>query len=137
MAASRPSLWAVPHVPLSTLLRHQRTLEHLTQGQLATRFGVKQQTIAAWEKGNRPDSRHFAQLADYLSMAVEELVVLIDSQPKLPIHPAKLGANAKESSYLIMQQLATSFAESDRKGTLTPEKVAAYNKFADFFKEPE
>lgn len=137
MAAPRRSLWAVPHVPLSTLLRHQRQLEHLTQKQLAARFGVKQQTIAAWEQGNRPDSCHFAELASYLSMAEEDLVVLIESQPKLPIHAAKLGANAKESAYLIMQQLASSFVESDRKGTLTPEKVAAYTKFADFFKETE
>ena len=112
-------------------------MDHLTQEQLAARFGVKQQTIAAWEQGNRPDSCHFAGLARYLRIAEADLVVLIDSQPKLPINPAKLGANAKESAYLIMQQLATSFAESERNGTLTPEKVAAYHKFPDFFKETE
>lgn len=137
VSVPRQSLRVVPPESFSTLLKRQRQLDHLTQKQLANRFGVKQQTIAAWEQGNRPDSSHFAELARYLSMVEKDLVALIDSQPKLPIHLAKLGANAKESAYLIMQQLASSFMESDRKGTLTPEVAEAYSKFADYFRSAE
>jgi len=70
-------------------------------------------------------------------MTEKDLVALIDNQPNLPIHPAKLRTDEKESAYLIIQQLASSFMESDRKGTLTPEVAEAYSKFADYFRSAE
>ena len=40
----------------------------LTQEQLAADFGVRPQTVGNWDKGERPQARFFAGLADFLGL---------------------------------------------------------------------
>jgi transcriptional regulator with XRE-family HTH domain len=114
-------------------LRAQRRAEGLTQTQLADKFGVRQQTIAAWEQDQRPLSSHFGQLAQYLGMNQKSLVSLIDSQPTLPHGQAGVTGDTKESADFMMRQLATSFNEAQKKGQLSPEAAKAYGKLFDYF----
>ena len=137
MAVSRQPLWLVPSESFGSLLKRQRRMGGLTQKQLGERFGVQQQTIAAWEHDKRPESRHFGELAKYLEMNEKDLVTLIDSQPTIPIDLARAAETAKQPAAVMMQLLAKSFVESDRKGKLSPEAAETYGKFADYFKSAE
>ena len=80
MAGSRQSLRVVPPESFGSRLRRQRLADDLTQAELGKRFGVRQQTIGAWERGERPQRRFLGQLAEYLGLAERELVWLLDRQ---------------------------------------------------------
>jgi transcriptional regulator with XRE-family HTH domain len=81
LAGSRQSLRLVPPESFASRLRRQRHVDDLTQAELGERFGVRQQTIGAWERGERPQSRFLGPLAEYLRLTGEpELVALLDGQ---------------------------------------------------------
>lgn len=115
-------------------------MDCLTQAQLGERFGVRQQTIGAWEHGERPQSRFFGVLANYIGLEERELVSLIDSQSELPIGGAEVGEAQDEladNNDLVMRQLAQSYMEAQRRGSLSPQAAEAYSKLFEYFGRPE
>lgn len=69
---------------LGQKLRSRRTDLGLTQADLAERLGVSRgQTIAAWEKGERPQRRFDEPIADFLGLAGPQAVrdLLAPSRP--------------------------------------------------------
>jgi transcriptional regulator with XRE-family HTH domain len=81
VAGSRQSLRLVPLESFGSLLRRRRRADNLTQAELAARLGVRQQTIGAWERGERPQKRFFNALANYLGVGEQEVVRRLDSEP--------------------------------------------------------
>jgi transcriptional regulator with XRE-family HTH domain len=137
LAASTQSLRVVPPESLGSRLRHKRRTDGLTQAKLGEQFGVRQQTIAAWEHDERPQSGFFAKLARYLSMDEKDLVSLIDSQPALSLSDTEVGEAGKESTDLMMRRLAKSFMEAEKKGRLSSEVAVAYGKLFEYFGRSE
>ena len=129
MAASQRSLRLVPSDSFGSLLRRQRRTDRLTQAALGARFGVTQQTIGAWEHGERPQSRFFGELADYLKMDVEELVQLIDRRAA---HEAATEESADARAFM-MDQLALSFMEAQQSRSLSPQAADAYRELFEYY----
>lgn len=69
MAGFRQSLRPVPDESFGSMLRARRFEANETQAELAARLGTRQQTIGAWERGERPQRRFLRQLADYVGLA--------------------------------------------------------------------
>lgn len=81
-SASRPMLRVIPSVSLPELLRTERASRKLTQSEAAEFFGVRPQTIGAWEAGRTPpQSRFYPKLAEYLHLASGEEVSKLLSPP--------------------------------------------------------
>jgi transcriptional regulator with XRE-family HTH domain len=138
LAGSRQSLRVVPPESFGSRLKHQRLADDLTQAELGDRFRVRQQTIGAWEHGERPQSRHFGELANYLGMSVQELVSLLDSGPERPTDQASMDESAAEpvdTDASTMRLLARSFVQ-DQQSSPLPSVLAAdiYLKFVDYFR---
>src|SRR5436309_13060737 len=53
---------------LGDRIRNKRRSLGLTQQDLADRFGVRSQTIGAWENGKRPQRRFFVPIAALLEL---------------------------------------------------------------------
>lgn len=129
----------VPSESLGSRLHRQRLADDLTQGQLAERFGVRQQTIGAWERGERPQSRFHGELANYLGLRNEhELMALIDSQLDLPTDQdaADLASEeAADADAATMRLLARSFVQDQLKGSLPPAQAAdIYRNLTEYFR---
>lgn len=152
MVGSRQSLRAVPNESFGSRLRHRRRAEDLTQAQLGKRLGVSQQTIGAWERGERPQSGKLDVIAQYLRMDKQRLVSLIDDQPlqggqvhvseaaeeptsETAEEPADIGATeeATDSNDVIMRQLANRFMEAEQRGPLSPQRAEAYRTLFEYF----
>jgi transcriptional regulator with XRE-family HTH domain len=84
VVGSRQSPQVVPPESLGSLLRRKRVADDLTQAELGQRFGVRQQTIGAWERGERPQSRFIGSLAEYIGLEKQGLLSLIDGQLEPP-----------------------------------------------------
>lgn len=136
MAGSRQSLRIVPPESFASRLRRQRRTDDLTQAELAERFGVRQQTIGAWERGERPQSRFLGELAGYLGLeGASELMSLIDSQPELPVDQDATAAPADDTDAATMRLLARSFVEDQRCGSLPPSQAAdIYRNLTEYFR---
>ena len=135
---SRQSLRVVPSESFGSRLRRQRLADDLTQAELGERFGVKQQTIGAWERGERPQSRFFGPLADYLGLEEQELTLLIDSKPELtPDQQPAIGGipdKPADTDGAAMRQLAWSFVLDQRSRPLPPDQAAeVYKEITAYF----
>jgi transcriptional regulator with XRE-family HTH domain len=66
-------------IGFASRLRSTRRSRGLTQKDLAEQFDVAQQTVAAWERGGRPDPSLFAKVTRFLQLRNEdELVRLLE-----------------------------------------------------------
>jgi transcriptional regulator with XRE-family HTH domain len=88
-ASPRRSLTVVPDsATLGSLLRRKRLTENRTQADLAKVFGVRQQTVGSWERGERPQARFAGAIADYLALPDEVRSVILGSgAPNTPALP--------------------------------------------------
>lgn len=68
MPGSRQSLRSVPSESFGSMLRMRRFAANETQAQLAARLGTRQQTVGGWERGDRPQRRFLAALAEYVEI---------------------------------------------------------------------
>lgn len=81
MASFRQSLRVVPDESFGSKLRARRFAEGLSQAELAAQFGVRQQTLGAWERGERPQARFLPALAEYVGLPDEHaLRALLDAE---------------------------------------------------------
>jgi transcriptional regulator with XRE-family HTH domain len=140
LAGSRRSLSLVPPESFGSRLKTQRQIDDLTQTELGERFSVSQQTIGAWEKGtDRPQSRFFGPLAQYLGLeSDQEVVALLDSQPtELSADQGVVGSMADEpveTDAAAMRLLLRSFVRDRETGSLGSEEAAKiYESFIEYF----
>ncbi len=137
MAGSRHSLRVVPPESLGSRLRRQRRADDLTQAELAKQFGVRQQTIGAWERGERPQSRFFAELRRYLGLDEREFLTLIDSQAEMPAEQEAVSAEAEaaDEDAATMRMLARRFVEDQQRKPLPAEQAAEiYKNLIGYFR---
>jgi transcriptional regulator with XRE-family HTH domain len=135
LAGSRQSPRVVPLESFGSLLQRRRHTDDLTQAQLGKKLGVSQQTIGAWERGERPQSRFLGSLARYLGMSTDKLSLLIDRQPhddKVVSEPYDPAEELADSDDAMMRQLARSFMEAQSKG-LSTQGAEAYNVLFKYF----
>jgi transcriptional regulator with XRE-family HTH domain len=136
----------VPPPPESfgSLLQRRRHTDDLTQTQLGLELGVSQQTIGAWERGDRPRNRSLDALAKYLGMDKQKLVSLIDGRPSSPSDEVRVDETAEESinetpgepadgDHAMMRDLARSFIEAHRSGPVSPQDATAYDTLFKYF----
>jgi transcriptional regulator with XRE-family HTH domain len=118
VADYRRSLRAVPDESLGSKLRARRFAEGKSQAELGRWFGVRQQTIGAWERGERPQGRFLTRLAEYLGESEADLRGLLDAEEpagrnsvsEMPLEsPEAVAADA-------LARLTKSYAERIRKG---------------------
>jgi len=144
LAGSRQSLRVVPIESFGSLLQRRRRTDDLTQAELGKKLGVSQQTIGAWERGDRPQNRFLDVLEKYLSVDKQELVLLIDGRSSPPGSPALVDEGVEEltdeaaeestnSDDVMMRQLARSFMEAQRRGPLSPQDAEAYDTLFKYF----
>lgn len=144
MAGSRQSLRVVPLESFGSLLQRRRHRDDLTQAELGKELGVSQQTIGAWEHGDRPQNRFLDVLAEYLGMDKQKLVLLIDSHLSIPSSQDQADTGVEESTGeaseesldgddAMMRQLAKSFMEAQRRGPLSPQGAEAYDTLFKYF----
>jgi len=138
LAGSRHSLRVVPPESFASRLRRQRSADDLTQAQLAKRFGVRQQTIGAWERGERPQSRFLADLADYVGMDGEqELLALLESQPQNPVGHDEVvptAIQADDDDAATMRLLARRFAlDQESRPVRAEQAVEVYKGLIGYF----
>jgi transcriptional regulator with XRE-family HTH domain len=89
------SLSVVPDLGFGQRLRSARITRGLTQAQLGARLGVRQQTIGAWERGDKPQSRFLSPLAEFLGLdGLDELETMLDH---LETSPAAGGPRTSRS----------------------------------------
>jgi transcriptional regulator with XRE-family HTH domain len=125
----------VPLESFGSLLQRRRHTDDLTQAQLGKKLGVSQQTIGAWERGERPQSRFLGALGRYLGMSTDKLALLIDRQPdedKAAAEPDDTADELADSDDAIMRQLARSFMDAQSKG-LSSQGAEAYNVLFKYF----
>ena len=138
MAGSRHSLRVVPPESFGSRLRAQRQADNLTQAELAPRFGVRQQTLGAWERGERPQSRFFRDLGNYLGLGERELVSLLGSQAEMLTGQDAVGMGEDESAdsdAATVRMLARQFIDDQRTDPLPPEQAAEiYKNFIGYFR---
>jgi hypothetical protein len=93
---------------------------------------VRQQTIGAWERGERPQSRFFGALAGYLGLAGErELASLLDSGPDSSAEQdavASMADEPVETDGAAVRLLVRRFVRDQERGSLPPEKAAEIYK---------
>jgi transcriptional regulator with XRE-family HTH domain len=139
LTGARQSLRLVPPESFASRLRRQRRIDNLTQAELGERFGVRQQTIGAWERGERPQSRFFARLAQYLGLGGEqELVSLIDSRADVSAEQEAAGdlaGEAADTDAAVMRTLARQFARDQERGSLPKQEAAEiYRDLIKYFR---
>lgn len=122
MPGFRQSLRVVPDESFGSMLRAHRFEDGLSQAELGARFGVRQQTVGAWERGERPQARFLPALADYVGLRDEqELRRLLETEERMHAH-APVGSATQvldPNTARAVEALATlteSFAERIRQG---------------------
>jgi transcriptional regulator with XRE-family HTH domain len=53
---------------LGELIRRKRIERGWTQGDLAKHWGIRTQTVSAWERGQAPQRRFFAKIAEFIGL---------------------------------------------------------------------
>ena len=53
---------------LGELIRRERLERDWKQGQLAKHWGIRTQTVSAWERGQAPQRRFFAKIAEFIGL---------------------------------------------------------------------
>ena len=135
MAGSRQSLHVVPPDYLGARLKSKRREDDLTQGDLAERFGVAQQTVGAWERGERPQNRFFGPLASYLGLSDErELMSLLESQADPAAGQSAVGIDGPSATDgEAMRQLAWQFVQDQQRGHLSAAEAGVYQSLIAYF----
>jgi DNA-binding XRE family transcriptional regulator len=115
MAGFRHSLRVVTDQTFGSMLRSQRFANNETQTQLATRLGTRQQTVGGWERGDRPQRRFLAALAEYVNLqgGEAELLGMLDREAEVRIARGRSGvqadgprSSAQETTDVAVQALA-------------------------------
>jgi transcriptional regulator with XRE-family HTH domain len=135
LTGSRQSLRVVPQESFGSRLRRQRRADDLTQAKLGAKFGVSQQTIGAWERGERPQNRFLGALANYLSLDEQELASLIDQSELSPKQDTR-GVAADEpadSDDAMIRLLTRRFVADQEKGSIPSEAADIYRKLIDYY----
>lgn len=135
MTGSRQSPRVVPLESFGSLLQRRRHTDDLTQAQLGKKLGVSQQTIGAWERGERPQSRFLGALARYLGMSTDKLALVIDRQPhedRVAAEPYDAAEELADGDDAMMRELARSFMEAQSRG-LSSQGAEAYNVLFKYF----
>jgi transcriptional regulator with XRE-family HTH domain len=132
LTGSRQSPRVIPLESFGSLLKRRRRNDDLTQAQLGKKLGVSQQTIGAWERGERPQGRFLDALSGYLGMGKDKLALLIDRQ--LPedemVNESDEAAEAlTDSDDAMMRQLTRSFMEAQSRGMSSQEAEAFNTQF--------
>jgi transcriptional regulator with XRE-family HTH domain len=110
VAGFRQSLRVVPDESFGSRLRTRRFADGLSQAELGERFGVRQQTVGAWERGERPQARMLAVLADYVGLPDEQaLRELLDAEAPSSEEHAEIR-RSKAASY-TQQRAVEAFAK--------------------------
>jgi transcriptional regulator with XRE-family HTH domain len=136
LTGSRQSLRAVPPESFGSRLRRKRRTDDLTQAELGERFGVRQQTIGAWERGERPQNRFLGELADYLGFEGEqELVALLDNEAELPQDVfGAAGDKLPATDGETVRMIAWRFVRDQEEGSLSPAQAAdIYRSLLEYF----
>jgi transcriptional regulator with XRE-family HTH domain len=118
------------------MLRAKREADDLTQAQLAAQFGVRQQTIGAWERGERPQGRFVPVLAEYLGIESDaELRRILDqaSSQRERRTTDTLGTEKPDPIELLTE----SFAERMKRGSMSVEEVAMFRDLFDYHRGVE
>lgn len=79
-----PFLSVVRVATLGERLRSRRLEMRMKQTDLGIRFGVRPQTIGAWEGGDKPQRRFFGQIAEFLELENADAVEALLSPPNEP-----------------------------------------------------
>jgi transcriptional regulator with XRE-family HTH domain len=129
LSSREPRLHPVPDRTFGELLRSQRRADGATQAELGRRFGVRQQTIGAWEKGERPQGRFLAKLADYLGLPDEAALLRLVA----PVQPAPTASvPTRDPVDLLTESLAARIAEGDDPA---PEVLATVREALAYYRE--
>ena len=135
MAGSRQSLRLVPNDGFGALLRRQRLVDNLTQAELGERFGVRQQTIGAWERGERPQPRLLADLAAYVGLDDEQSLLDVLDQDRA----SRGGGHVADVALIdatdgeIMKSLAQAFLTARLAGSLSRDDHETFQAFIRYF----
>jgi transcriptional regulator with XRE-family HTH domain len=142
MTSFRQSLRVVPDESFGSKLRSQRFAEGISQAELGKRFDVRQQTIGAWERGERPQARFLPALAQYVGLSDEHaLRALLDADERMqPGHtPSTAPLTMDPTTARAVEALAAlteSFAQrmqagselSDEESSILRDAVAALRR---------
>jgi transcriptional regulator with XRE-family HTH domain len=109
------------------MIRAERAARKLSQAALAARFGVRPQTIGAWEKGAAPPQpRFFDRLAEFLNLSsADDVRKLAHGEALDTDAPASYGM-APTASEDVARELEIRLNVSRRiaEGPLSAEEVA-------------
>jgi len=138
MTEVRQPLRVVADKTVGSMLRAKRFAERMTQAEVAEQIGVRQQTIGAWERGERPQSRYYAALTSYLALPNERsLIALLDNEAQSGAAVTRAAPSQHEPSppdFDPMAVLARSYAERIQDGTpLSTDEIALYRDFIAYF----
>lgn len=62
---------------LGELIRRERLERDWTQGQLAKCWGIRTQTVSAWERGQAPQRRFFAKIGEFIGADARAIEMLL------------------------------------------------------------
>lgn len=123
------------------MLRQRRLSEGLTQADLAARFGVRQQTIGAWERGTlRPQRRFYPELADYLGVrGVEGVLSLMETDGASPSTPSGSSRLSTEDTVAtapdwgrVVADLTAAVGERVKQGPLSRHEATLFTDLLDY-----
>jgi transcriptional regulator with XRE-family HTH domain len=136
MPGRRQALRIVRDADVGAQLRARRVADELTQADLGERFGVRQQTIGAWERGERPHARFLVPIADYLGLESSVLQHLFEQAEQAAIENSARLSESCEADATTMRAIADAFVraqEQNRK--LTREETDIYRGFIEYFSD--
>jgi len=100
---------------LSERLKRLRKENKLTQAELASRFGVTQQTIAKWEAGRAlPEPETIARIAGFFGVTTDHLLGLTDIPgAAAPVSRVRIIGTVKAGydAFALEEDLGSAFAE--------------------------
>jgi transcriptional regulator with XRE-family HTH domain len=139
MPGFRQSLHSVPDESFGSMLRARRFAANETQAQLAGRLGTRQQTVGGWERGDRPQRRFLAPLADYVGISGGEAALhhMLDQEQELRNDPGlrqnrDRSPDSVEENAVAVQALAAVVKAYSAKvaigGDLTGEEMALMSR---------
>mgnify|MGYP003481016780 CR=1 FL=1 len=110
-------------------IQHFRTLNGLTQEQLAEKIGVSRQSVSKWEMGQSlPEIDKVVLMSKVFSTGTDEL--LLDKEDLNNLRPQKLHLG---SIYLIARDFEKSVSFYEKLLSMTVSTRNCGNKFAEFF----
>ena len=110
---------------LAIRLRTKRLGDGLTQAELGARLGVSQQTIAAWERGLRPQHRLLETIAQYLELSGRAALVETLQSAET--------SSADEDAQMV-RELTASWIEVSKHRTVTSGETDVYRGLIDYYR---